>query len=254
MSLVFQVLAVTLGIVSIWGLLAPRSQWKILTSWSVADPRESEPGPIAFGLRRFVYGLGAVSLVLFGIGAGVVLIDSLPKPPPPVPPIELMWGTPEPTVVNRVITTGGSVQTNLVEQPILSYQAWEENMAPLYLFDLKEFTRVGMPLINGYIGAEPEPNYVGMDTADLVVHVRGDLLCVPRASVVSETDTTVQIAIYYGLPLPPDGTAVDNLAGCSATPGTSLSLLIPINLHAPVGDREVQTISGDAILETRDAT
>ncbi|MEP6479035.1 MAG: fumarate hydratase [Rhodoglobus sp.] len=247
MSLVFLVLAGTLGIVFLWGLLAPRSQWRVLNAWSVSDPRASEPGSISYGLRQFFYALGLGSMVFLAIGTGVNYLANLPKPPTPLTPMQLMWGTPAPTVVNRYVLGQTSVPAGLVDQPILGYQAWAPDHTPDYLDTLAPFTRVGTPVINGYIGEDPQPDLVGTDTADLVVHVRGDLLCVPRAAVVIETDTTVQIAIEYGLPIPTDGSQADNVAACSPNPAVSTSLLIPIDLSKPVGKRSVQALDGTEI-------
>ena len=247
MSLVFLVLAGTLGIVFLWGLLAPRSQWRVLNAWSVSDPRASEPGSLSYGLRQLFYALGLGSMVFLAIGTGVNYLANLPKPPTPLTPMQIMWGSPDPSLVDRYVLGETSVPAGFVDQPILGYQAWAPDHTPDYFDELKPFTRVATPVINGYIGDAPEPGLIGTDTADIVVHVRGDLLCVPRAAVVIETDTTVQIAIEYGLPQPTDGTTADNVAACVPKPAVSSSLLIPIDLAKPVAKRTVEALDGTKI-------
>jgi hypothetical protein len=54
----------------------------------------------------------------------------------------------------------------------------------------------------------------------------------------------VQIGIYYGLPDPADGSVVDHTKGCPPGAPVTASLLIPIALSAPVGDRQVQALDG----------
>jgi L-aminopeptidase/D-esterase-like protein len=92
----------------------------------------------------------------------------------------------------------------------------------------------------------------GIGSASIVVHVRGPVLCIPKSAVVIETETTVQVGVYYGLPDPlpgPDGsvTPVDSVAGCPADAAVTGSVLVPLQLSAPVGDREVQSLDGTPI-------
>ena len=56
----FSILAITLGIIFVWGVFAPRSQWRALSAWSVSDEHAHEPGGTAYGWRRFLSALGAL--------------------------------------------------------------------------------------------------------------------------------------------------------------------------------------------------
>lgn len=248
MSLVFIALAVTLGIVFLWGLLAPRNQWRALTGWSVSDPHANEPGAVSYRFRRLLFAIGILGMSVIGAGGYLNYLASIPSPPEPPTAMELMWGSPDPDIVNRVVVPLAAPPAGLVDQPILGYQEIDEDDGPAaYLADLDLFERLGNPEIPGYIGQHPSGGYSAMDSADFFVHLRGDLLCIPRAAVVIETETVVQIAVYYGLPDPPDGSVPDSVVACSRELPVSLSLLIPIELQAPIGDRELQTLDGSAI-------
>jgi hypothetical protein len=89
-----------------------------------------------------------------------------------------------------------------------------------------------------------------MDTAEFILHVRGPLLCIPRAAVVVETSESVTVAVYYGLPNPENPeTAVDNAVSCPADSPVTASALLPIELSADVGERPVLTLAGDELVE-----
>jgi hypothetical protein len=79
-------------------------------------------------------------------------------------------------------------------------------------------------------------------------------LCIPRAAVVVESDTTVKIGLYYGLPDSADGSPVDNTKGCPINSPVTASLLIPIDLTAPVGDRTVESLDGTELPSVRVVT
>lgn len=244
-------LAVTLGMVFLWGLLAPRSQWRMLSSWRVADPLEFEPGSVAYGIRRLFFGLGLASMAAIAIGSGVDYVAHLPPPPTPHTSLEKMWGLPDPYLVDRVVSPLTSPPADMVDQPILDYQSWDADQTPSYLRTMTPFTRVATPVINGYIGHPPDRGLTGADTADLVVHVRGNVLCVPRAAVVTETANTVKVGIYYALPVPTDGSAIDSATTCARSQTATVSLLIPIGLQAPVGKRTVQSLDGTPLVAVR---
>jgi hypothetical protein len=247
-SWVFGVVAVTLGIFLLWGLLAPRSQWRVLSSWSVADPHRDEPGGAAYGMRRLFSGLGVLGLGVVVFVASTSYFESLPGPPAPPTQLEAMWGSPTPRIVDRIFTPVGAGPTDLVEMPVLGYQEFDEEAGPpTYVGGLQPFTLLGVLDPPGYIGTIPAVGFAAIDSADLLVHVRGPLLCLPRAAVVTESETTVQIAIYYGLPDPADGSVPDNAAGCGTDDPVTSSVLIPIRLGSPLGDREVQSLDGAPI-------
>jgi hypothetical protein len=161
--------------------------------------------------------------------------------------IQTMWGSPEPDVVNRVVKPNAALPVGLVEFPVLDYQQFGDEGLPDYLSALDYYEYLGQDTPLGYIGGLPDVGYSGVDRADLVVHVRGPILCIPRAAVVKETEETVQIAIYYGLPNDPAGAAVDHVVGCPMDATLTASLLIPLELRAPVGNRTVQTLEGAEI-------
>jgi len=252
---VFGIIAVSLGIFFIWGLLAPRSQWRVLTSWSVSDPHANEPGGAAYGWRRLLSGVGVLGLAAVGVvSATPELLAALPQEERVTTPVEVMWGSPPPQLVDRSVNGSLAPTPGLVPVPVLGYQDLDElDELPTYLINMRHFSLLGDGSPAGYIGSYPGDGYSGVGPADLVVNVRGSVLCIPREAVVVETETTVQIAIYYGLPDPApaaDGTPApppDNAAGCPAKGAVTGSVLIPITLISEIGDRTVETTDGDAI-------
>lgn len=251
MSWAFGVIAATLGIVLLWGIFAPRSQWRALAGWSSSDPHRSEPGGAAYTVRRLLAGAGVLAL------ATVVLVATAPvwlSGAQPVAPglsvVEQMWGKPAPQIVNRSIKPLTAPPSGLVEFPILGFQPFDEEAgSPEYLARLTTFTRLGVQQIPGYIGTLPDVGFSGVDFAELVVNTRGPILCIPRQAVVIESETTVQIGIFYGLPDSSDGSGVDHAAGCPLDSTLTGSVLIPIPLAAPVGSREVQALDGTPLTE-----
>jgi hypothetical protein len=150
-------------------------------------------------------------------------------------------------VVNRVVTGFTAPPADLPEMPVLGYQPFGDGGAPSYLTRLKQFSLLGKFDMHGYIGSTPDDGFAAIDTADLVVNVRGPVLCIPRAAVVIETDTTIQVGIYYGLPDSADGSPIDQVAACPAGSTLTASILVPLKLSAPVGDRAVQALDGTPI-------
>ena len=259
MSWVFGVVAFSLGLYLLWGLLAPRSQWRALGAWSVASPHANEPSGAAYGWRRLLSGLGIIGLVVVGVIASTPqLLAALPKEAPLVSPVQVMWGKPAPHLVDRSVYGSTTPPAGLVPVPVLGYQDLDElDELPQYLLDLKHFTLLGEETPPGIIGRAPAKGFSGVGPADLVVNVRGSVLCIPREAVVIETETSVQIAIYYGLPdvepaedapedapLPPQP---DHVAGCPLDDPVTGSVLIPITLSSELGDRTVETVGGEEI-------
>ena len=245
MTIVFVALAATLGILLLWGLVAPRSQWRAIMGWSVSDPHENEPSTTSYVIRQILFVLGLAGIGVVGISAYLTYLDSIPAPPKPLTPMERMWGSPDPALVNRVVAAGTSPFAEFVDTPVLGYQdANDAGKFADYVLDLDKFSLLGDYGPPGLIGTDPKQGFSAISTAELMVNVRGDLLCIPRRAVVIETETTVQIALYFGLPDREDGEAQDHLAGCVAQPVVANSLLVPIELSAPLGDRDVQTLDG----------
>ncbi len=241
----------SLGVILLWGLLAPRSQWRVLVSWSYRDPHTDEPSGSAYLLYRVVAAVGIATMVTSGILTYQVYLNNLPKPPEPPTAVELMWGTTAPVVVNRVIISVGTAPKNLVEQPILGYQVVDgQTRQPPYLFKLAPFALDTATTENGYIGVDPEPGLTALDTAELVVQVKGDPRCFPHAAIVRETEETVSVAVFYGQKNPTDGAHTENLADCNIlASGANVSTLIPIRLASPLKERQVLTLEGDTIRE-----
>lgn len=255
MSWVFGVVAVSLGIYFLWGLFAPRSQWRALSAWSVSDPHAHEPGGASYGWRRLLSAVGVLGLAAVGaISVTPGVLAALPQEAPLVSPVEVMWGKPLPQLVDRSVYGSTTVPGGLVEVPVLGYQDLDElDELPTYLLDMRHFSLLGDTSPSGLIGAYPGDGYSGVGPADFLVNVRGSVLCIPRSAVVIESETTVQVAIYYGLPdaePAADGTpapAPDHIAGCPADDPVTGSVLIPITLAAELGDRTVQTLTGDEV-------
>jgi hypothetical protein len=246
MEWVFGTITVTLGVLLIWGLVAPRGQWRVLRAWSVADPRRDEPGGAVFGWIRLSAGIGVIGLAVVGIVGASSVVASLPKPPPPPTPVQIMWGSPAPHLLNRVSLNLGAAPAGLAEMPVLGYQSFDDGI-PNYVLELRPYTLLGDPAPSGIEGAEPGKDTSAIGVSNLLVHVRGPLLCIPREIVVIETETTVQIGVYYGMPDDPAGAPIDHVASCSAEDPLTGSLLVPVQLSGPVLDREVQNLAGEAL-------
>ncbi len=250
MTILLLVVLVSLGVVFFWGLLAPRSQWRALVSWSYRDPHAHEPTGSAYTLYRLVAALGLATMLVSGLLAHRSWTDNQPPPPTPPTAVERMWGSPDPLVVNRVVHPVETAPAGLVAQPILGYQAVNgQTRQPPYLFGLGVFGLESATPENGYLGTEPATGLVALDTAGLVVRVAGDARCFPHAVVVREDAKSVRVGVFYGQANPPDGSNAENLADCNTRASAlNVSVLIPIPLNASLGDRAVLTLEGDAIL------
>lgn len=198
-------------------------------------------------IQRVVAGAGIVALSASGWAMYSGYLDSLPRAAAPPGPVEQMWGSPAPVVVNRVFTPLESAPGTLVNQAITGYQVVNgASRDPQYLFSLGHLTVKNAKRGVGYLGHDPQPGLSALDTADLVVEVRGDPACIPQQLVVREDDKTVRIAVYYGQPNPSDGSNAVNLAHCKVTPSAAAAkaVLIPVDLATYLGDRKVVTFSG----------
>ncbi len=238
-----------MGIVFVWGLLAPRSQWRVLVSWSYRDPYANEPSGSAYLLYRLIAAFGIATMVVTGVLTYHALAEHEPDPPPPPSAGERMWGDPAPVVVNRVFTSASKAPKGLVDQPILGYQAVTgQTRQPPYLFRLGTFRLADATTDNGFLGEDPGPGLTALDTSALVVQVAGDPQCFPHAVIVRETGSTVSVAVYYGRADPKDGSNDEFVAECTThASGANVSTLIPIHLAGPLGERTVQTLAGDPI-------
>lgn len=257
MTWVFGVIATSLGVYLLWGLLAPRSQWRALAAWSVANPNANEPGGSSFGWRRLLSGLGVLGLAVVGVLAATPgLLAALPQEARITAPVQQMWGSPAPQLVDRTVYGSSAPPAGLVEFPVLGYQNLDElDELPPYLLDLTPYALLGDSSPSGFVGAPPPVGFSGIGTADLVVNVRGPVLCIPREVVVIESETSVQIAVYFGLPDPkassdpdaPAPPAPDHVAACTTGDSITGSILIPITLADYLGDRTVESLDGSTL-------
>jgi hypothetical protein len=244
---VFGIAAFSLGLVFLWGLFAPRGQWRALAAWSVSDEHQHEPGGATYALRRVISGIGLVSLLAV---AGVTASSALTRTPTDAPPetaLQAMWGPVAPSVINRMVVPTGTVPAGLVEVPVLGYQSFDDGI-PSYVVDLADFALLGNASPNGYVGDVPPVGNGALDFSDMVINVRGPLLCIPRVIVMTETETEIRVGAFYGLPINEDGTEGDAATGCAAS-AVSASVLVPLQLSAPVGDRLVVALDGTPISE-----
>lgn len=247
--MLLDVVIVSLAIIFLWGLIAPRGQWRALLSWTYRDPHAHEPSGAAYLLYRVVAALGIAGMVASGLF--LYLSAEASRPPPSHPPTaaEKMWGFPEVVVVDRIFKSVEKTPTELVSQPILGYQELiGRRREPGYLFDLKTFETPQATTENGLIGTPPTPGLLALDTGNLVVQVQGDPLCFPRVVVVKEGSNTVTIGVYYGQANPADHSNEENVADCSTIADMhSIPTLIPIRLETPLDGRKVVTVEGNAV-------
>lgn len=250
MKTVVGIIAVATTLLVLWGALAPRGAWSSLVAWSTADPRAAEPGWTSYFVRRLLFVFGLLGLAGLGVAIVVSWLLNPPLQAKPPTPVQQMWGEAPPVVVDRVITPVGEPPGGLTEVPVLGYQVVGEDGPGDYLHQLELFELLGgkkdMP---GLIGQDPGEGYAAMDTAELILNVRGPLLCIPRAAIVHETPDTITVAVYFGLPDQPDGAAVDNAVSCPADAPVTVSVLLPIELGEEVGERAVVMLDGEEIPE-----
>jgi hypothetical protein len=242
------VIAVATTLLLLWGALAPRGNWSSLMAWSTADPRAAEPGSMSYLVRRLLFAFGLLGLA--GLGTAVVLTWILNPPlrADPPTPVQEMWGEAPPVVVDRVITPVAEPPAGYTEVPVLGYQVVDDEGPGDYVRLLERFELLGgKQELSGLIGQDPGDGYSAMDTSELILHVRGPLLCIPRAAIVRETPDAITVAVYYGLPDPPQGVAIDNAVSCPADAPVTASVLLPIELVNEVGDRTVVTLDGEEV-------
>lgn len=241
-----------LSVLTVWGFVAPRSQWRVLTGWSLRDAVGSEPSAVFVGIHRTAAGIALAALAV----AGMSVVGPIPHPNAHstqraiTDPVRLLWGTPDPTVVNRVFVPVTRAPSALVKEPILRYQLVDgKHRNPSYLFELAIYSRPFPTKTDGYLGAQPGAGLAALDTADLVVQVRADRRCTPQQVFVVESDTAVAVAVYDGRPTGEslDTKALASPCSLSASGAKASSVLIPIDLRSPVGTRAVVNLDGTRI-------
>lgn len=236
---------VVFAVLFLWGLLAPRSQWRLLLSWTYREPQSDAPSGLAFGLQRIIAGVGIVGLLAGGGLAWQRYLDGLPEPTPPPNPIEQMWGDADTRVVNRVITST-SPSSGLVRVDPTAYHAVDgQRRQPPYLFSMDSLMLPRGDDAGGLVGENPSAGLTALDTARVVVLVTADAACIPREVFMVEGASSVRVSVYFGRPDLPDG--AEHFSGRdSCAPGSShaRSLLLPLQLATPLGERLVTDLDG----------
>jgi hypothetical protein len=248
-------LVVVLGgltILTVWGFVAPRSQWRVLAGWSHSEPTGGEPGAVIVGIHRAVAGIALVALATSGASVVGGLVDPPGQPTGRaiIDPVRVLWGAPDPTVVNRVFVPVKIAPARLTREPTLRFQAVSAtSRSPGYLFGLALYHRPHASETDGYLGADPTNGLAALDSADVVVQVRADSRCTPQQVLVVESGTAIAIAVYYGRPSGESLDAKALAAPCdlAAKGDKASSVLIPIDLGAAVGNRAVVTLEGATI-------
>jgi len=260
--------AVALTCLAFWGLVHPRSKWRVLQAWSASDTHRAEPGGASYRARRILSGVALLAVAAVLLSAGLPkLIEPRHESAPT--PIEVMWGSPEPRLLDRVVGLGATVPEGLVEATIFGYQAIGADGPPTYLLDVPRYSRLGVAVPPGLVGNFPGDGFTAAGSAEILINVLGPLLCIPREVVIEETETTVRIAVYFGLPDAPDApagsapdpeavdaapvdAAADVAADCQQDAPIKESLLMPLELSSELGDRSVETSAGIAIPRIRE--
>jgi hypothetical protein len=244
---------IAFAILTVWGLIAPRGQWRALAGWSRRDSGGGDPGPLAVAIHRIVSAIALVVVVAGSISLANPVREELPRAvdvPARMSTVERLWGSPAPVVVNRVFATVSAPPAGLVVQPVLRYQAMiGAQRTPSYLFGLTSYTRHGAKPGDGYIGSSPQVGLTALDSADLVLQVRADKRCIPYKVALVETEDTVTVGVYFGQPNAAGSGNDANVTQCdtSATGSKVVSMLIPVDLQSAVATRTVQNFDGSAI-------
>lgn len=255
MQLVLVSLAGSLAALFLWGVVSPRSQWYALVGWTRASPRETEPGSGAYAVGRVLSLIGFTALLVIGVNFALGTIKFAPGGPTRSPSVaEVVWGQPRPYVVDRVFAPLGAPPEGLVQQAVTGYQNVDGIAnTPAYLFSTGKIRTAGLATQPGFIGVEPLPNAVALDTADLVVHVLGDDRCIPQQVTIIPVEGAVQVGVFFGQPNPTDGSNAANVADCDPDPpvARSRAYLIPVDLDQPLGERMLQSLDGTEIPDVR---
>lgn len=232
---------IVLGGILLWGLIAPRNQWRVLIGWSTRDPDESEPGDGVHGVRRAISALGLLGVLTVGglQVAAIVLERPIEAPEPSA--LERMWGTPTPRLTDRVVLPLSEAPDTLVAGSILGTEEMARGYPPNYLAELPRFSFLGEPTPTGLVGSAPVAGFTGYGAGDLLVAVDGPLGCIPRVVVAVETETTVQVGVYWGLP---GAAEQEHLAACAPGGPVTQTVLVPLQLSDGLGDRLVVSESG----------
>ena len=241
-----------LAVIFSWGLISPRSQWYAFVGWTRDDPRGTEPGSGAYTVSRFVslVGLVVVASILAGWAVANIRIPEAEVPTRSETIAQRIWGDPRPLVVDRVFLPSAIVPADLVSQKVTGYQLVDNvERTPRYVFEGGKLRSSGIAAQPGFIGMEPREGAVALDTADLIVHVRGDDRCIPQRVVAVSVDGAIQVGVFFGQPKPADGSNAANVSNCDPGPPVARTrgYLVPIDFEAPLGDRALMRLDGSLI-------
>lgn len=239
-------LVVVLAILFLWGTVAPRSQWRLLISWTYREPHTDAPSGWAVSLHRVIAAIGIAGLLAGGGIAWQRYLDALPEPPAPPSAVEQMWGDADTVVVNRIVTTTTRVPPELVRVDPSAYHAMDgQRRQPTYLFQMETLELPEGEDAGGLVGEQPSPGLVALDMARVVVLATADARCVPRQVFMQEGPSSVRVAVYFGRPDLPDGTVdPEGIDACAPGSRGARSVLIPLQLASPLGERLVTDLDG----------
>jgi len=234
--------AALLGAILLWGLISPRSQWRVLVGWSTSDPDRAEPGDSVHGLTRLISCIGLLAVLGVIGGQAWSAFADRPQPAIPLTPVERMWGRPVPGLVDRFVVPIAQIPEDLVLGPLEGYEAIDRGWAPDYLVGVPRWTFLGEARPEGLIGVYPGDGFTGYGVSDLIVAASGPMNCIPRLAVVVESESQLEVAVAWGLPGAADQ---DHVAACAIREGELLqTVLVPVQLSGAVEGRAVVTFDG----------
>jgi hypothetical protein len=233
-----------LGALLIWGLVSPRTQWRVLVGWSTSDPDRAEPGDGVHGVTRLLCLLGLLGLLAIGGFQLWSTVAHQPRSAPERTALERMWGDPVPGLLDRVVTPAAAPPVELAAGTISGIQDIDRGSAPDYLVGMPRWEFLGEPVPLGVLGGYPGDGFTAYGISDVLVAAEGPLGCIPRGAAVAETDGVIEIGVYWGLP---GAGAQDHVGACSTVDGLRQTVLVPIQLAAPLDGRDVVTFEGDPV-------
>ena len=115
-------------------------------------------------------------------------------------------GEPRSYVVDRVFTPLTAAPEGLTAVQVDGYQVIHPvERTPAYLFEAGKIRAAGLATIPGFLGVQPIPGAVALDTADIIVHVSADERCIPQQVVVIQAEAAVQVEVFFGPPPAAEG-------------------------------------------------
>ncbi|MCU1422735.1 MAG: fumarate hydratase [Microbacteriaceae bacterium] len=256
MSLTSIAIVAGLAILTLWGVVAPRGQWRVLTTWNRRSAWDGGPSSISVGIHRTVAILATLALLLTGWNLVAAYVATVTASVRTTSVVHEMWGYPTPMIVDRIVENATTAPSGLVQQPVVRYRAVNSaKRTPAYLFELPDWNRIATRANDGYIGTQPPVGIDALDSASIVVQLRGDSRCIPRTAVVVENTTTIAIGVFYGRPAAAPGAKAVAINSCTASPkaNDAVSVLLPLSLAAAVGKRHVTNLDGSPIPLATDA-